>query len=153
MKVSIGSDHRGVDVRQELIGKLEQWGHTIVDCGAFSTESCDYPDIAEEVCEKLVSGQVERGVLICGTGIGMSIAANKIRGIRAAVCNDTKSAEMSRRHNNANVICLSADILAERSLDDVIQLWIATEFEGGRHQRRVDKIGELLQQQRETTLE
>ncbi len=153
MKISIGSDHRGVEVRQSLIETLESWDYQIVDCGSFGTESCDYPDIAREVCERLVAGEVERGILLCGTGIGMSIAANKIRGIRAAVCNDLKSAEMSRRHNDANVLCLSADIMAERSLDDVVKRWLETEFEGGRHQRRVDKIGELFQWQRETTAE
>ena len=147
MKISIGSDHRGVDVRQNLMNHLESTGYSMVDCGAFSTEGCDYPDIAREVCERLVSGEVERGILICGTGIGMAIAANKVDGIRAAVCNDTHSAEMSRRHNNANVLCLSANILAERSLDDVIEVWLTTEFEGGRHQRRVDKIAELFKNQ------
>ena len=109
MKISIGSDHRGVDLKSRVITLLEQVGHTFDDCGAYNSDSCDYPDIAHKVAGKVASDDCQRGILICGSGIGMSIAANKSPGVRAALCHDTQAAEMSRRHNNANVLCLSAD--------------------------------------------
>ena len=143
MNISIGSDHRGVDIKTRISKLLESMGHTIDDCGAYSSDSCDYPDIAHGVAAKIASGDSQRGILICGSGIGMSIAANKTECVRAALCHDAHAAEMSRRHNDANVICLSADHLETLSEDDfngVITTWMTTEFEGGRHQRRVDKI-------------
>jgi ribose 5-phosphate isomerase B len=108
--------------------------------GPESSESVDYPDFAFQVARAVGSGQVERGILICGTGIGMCIAANKVRGVRAAPCHDSITAEMSRRHNNANLLCLSADLLGEELIDRMLKIWLETEFEGGRHARRVDKI-------------
>jgi len=140
MKIAIGSDHRGFEVKTKIIEHLEKLGHESVDCGAHDCSSIDYPDIAASVAEKIVSREVDRGILICGSGIGMAIAANKFPGVRAATCHDDLTAEMSRRHNNVNVMCLSADLLGERLIDRMVDLWINTEFEKGRHQRRVDKI-------------
>ena len=143
MNIAIGNDHRGVESKQSLQATLESWGYQVSNCGADTSESCDYPDIAGAVAGKVASGECDRGILICGTGIGMAIAANKVCGARAAVCNDLKSARLCREHNNANVLCLSGDLLAEQSLDDVIKTFLETEFEGGRHARRVDKIAAL----------
>lgn len=143
MKIAIGSDHRGYEVKTKIIEHLKKLGHESVDCGAHDCNSIDYPDIATGVAEKIVSGEVDRGILICGSGIGMAITANKFPGVRAATCHDDLTAEMSRRHNNVNVLCLSADLLGERLIDRMVELWITTEFEKGRHQRRVDKITEV----------
>ena len=143
MKVTIGSDHRGLAQRKVLAAAIEALGHEVDDQGSFTEDPCDYPDIAVTVCERIISGESDRGILVCGTGIGMSIAANKTMAVRAALCHDTHAAEMSRRHNDANVLCLSADhldTLAEAEFDGIIQTWMSTDFEGGRHQRRVDKI-------------
>ncbi|PQO28006.1 ribose 5-phosphate isomerase B [Blastopirellula marina] len=143
MKIAIGSDHRGYEVKTKIIEHLKKLGHESVDCGAHDCNSIDYPDIATAVAEKIVNGEVDRGILICGSGIGMAITANKFPGVRAATCHDDLTAEMSRRHNNVNVMCLSADLLGERLIDRMVDLWINTEFEKGRHQRRVDKITEV----------
>ncbi|WDI40069.1 ribose 5-phosphate isomerase B [Bremerella sp. P1] len=143
MKIAIGSDHRGYEVKAKIIELLSKLGHESVDCGAHDCNSIDYPDIASAVAEKIVSGEVDRGILICGSGIGMAITANKFPGVRAATCHDDLTAEMSRRHNNVNVMCLSADLLGERLIDRMVELWITTEFEKGRHQRRVDKISDV----------
>lgn len=143
MRISVGSDHRGVDVKGKLDELLKRLGHEVDDVGTFSCESTDYPDIAAQVAEKVGCGQADRGILICGTGIGMAIAANKIRGVRAAPCYDELTAELSRRHNDLNVLCLSADMLGERNFDRLIETWLNTEFEGGRHERRVKKVSEL----------
>jgi ribose 5-phosphate isomerase B len=140
MKIAIGSDHRGFDVKRRIVASLKQLGHEVLDMGPESNESVDYPDFAFQVARAVGSGQVERGILICGTGIGMCIAANKVRGVRAAPCHDSITAEMSRRHNNANLLCLSADLLGEELIDRMLKIWLETEFEGGRHARRVDKI-------------
>jgi ribose 5-phosphate isomerase B len=143
MRISIGSDHRGFHVKAKLIQLLEQWGHEICDEGTHDSQSVDYPDIAAAVSRKVSSHEVDRGILICGTGIGMAIAANKFPGVRAAPCHDEVTAEMSRRHNDVNVLCLSADLLGERRIDRMVELWLRTEFEGGRHSRRVARIGEF----------
>ncbi|MBA2114326.1 ribose 5-phosphate isomerase B [Bremerella alba] len=143
MKIAIGSDHRGYEVKTKIIEHLKKLGHDSVDCGAHDCHSIDYPDIAMAVAEKIVGGEADRGILICGSGIGMAITANKFPGVRAATCHDDLTAEMSRRHNNVNVMCLSADLLGERLIDRMVDLWITTEFEKGRHQRRVDKITEV----------
>jgi ribose 5-phosphate isomerase B len=118
-------------------------GHEVVDVGAYTPDAVDYPDIAADVARKVSRGEVDRGILVCGTGLGMCIAANKLHGVRAAPCHDDITAEMSRRHNNANVLCLSADMLGERLIDRMVEIWLTTPFEGGRHARRVDKISEL----------
>lgn len=143
MRIAIGSDHRGYAVKCKLIELLNRLGQEVIDAGPASNESVDYPDIAAVVGSQVSSGAVERGILICGTGIGMCIAANKYPGVRAAPCHDDLTAEMSRRHNDLNVLCLSADMLGEKLIDRMVEIWLKTEFEGGRHARRVDKIGEM----------
>jgi ribose 5-phosphate isomerase B len=140
MKIVIGSDHRGFEVKRRLASLLERLGHEVVDLGPDGSGSVDYPDYAFPVAQAVSAGRVDRGILIDGTGIGMCIAANKVRGVRAAPCHDSITAEMSRRHNDANVLCLSADLLGGELLDRMVRIWLETEFEGGRHARRVDKI-------------
>ncbi len=143
MTVAIGSDHRGIEQRKWVADELQILGYAVIDLGTHSTESCDYPDIAEVVARQVATGAANRGVLICGTGIGVSIAANKVDGIRAAVCHDLRTAELSRRHNDANILCLPGDTMDERQFKETVNLWLKTEFEGGRHQRRVDKIAAI----------
>jgi len=140
MKIAIGADHRGCEAATRVAAHLKKAGHEIVQAGTFSEEPSDYPDPAYEVASKVGTGVVDRGMLICGSGIGMSIAANKVRGVRAALVHDELSAEMSRAHNDANVLCLSADLLGPRLIDKIVDLWMKTPFEGGRHERRVNKI-------------
>ncbi len=140
MKIAIGSDHRGFEVKRRIVALLRQLGHEVLDVGPASKDSVDYPDFAFRVAEAVGHGEAPRGILICGTGIGMCIAANKVPGVRAAPCHDSITAEMSRRHNDANVLCLSADLLGEELIDRMVKIWLETDFEGGRHARRVDKI-------------
>ncbi len=140
MRVALGNDHRGYPIRGKVLEVLERLGHDIVDVGTFSSEPVDYPDIAERVGRMISNGEADRAILICGTGLGMCISANKVAGVRAAPCHDDLTAEMSRRHNDANVLCLSADTLGERLIDRMIEIWLSTPFEGGRHARRVGKI-------------
>ena len=143
MRIVVGSDHRGYAVRGKLIDLLKRLGHEVVDVGSHSPDPVDYPDIALLAGRKVVDGEADRGILICGTGLGMCIAANKIYGIRAAPAHDDLAAEMSRRHNDLNVLCLSADMLGERLIDRMVKIWLDTPFEGGRHARRVEKITAL----------
>lgn len=143
MRVAIGSDHRGYHLKEQIIAMLRSKGHEVDDAGACGTESCDYPDFAAMVAKKVSQGAAERGVLICGTGMGMAICANKFRGVRAAPCNDEVTAELSRRHNDLNVLCLSGDMLSPRAVERIVEAWFSTPFEGGRHERRVEKIREL----------
>lgn len=145
MRIAVGSDHRGYHVKTKVVELLRQLGHEVEDHGTNSGEGVDYPDIASSVAQQVGGGAVERGILICGTGIGMCIAANKVKGVRAAPCHDDLTAEMSRRHNDLNVLCLSADMLGERLIDRMIEIWLSTPFEGGRHARRVEKITTLEQ--------
>jgi ribose 5-phosphate isomerase B len=140
MKIAIGSDHRGYEVKRRLADFLPQLGHEVLDVGPTGKDSVDYPDFAFQVARAVSEGRVERGILICGTGIGMCIAANKVAGVRAAPCHDSITAEMSRRHNDANILCLSADLLGEELIERMARIWLDTPFEGGRHARRVDKI-------------
>jgi ribose 5-phosphate isomerase B len=140
MKIAIGSDHRGYEAKRRIIPVLQNLGHEVLDVGTPGPESVDYPDFAFAVGEAIGSGRVDRGILICGTGIGMCIAANKVNGVRAAPCHDSITAEMSRRHNDANVLCLSADLLGQDLIDRMIRIWLETPFESGRHARRVEKI-------------
>lgn len=140
MKVALASDHRGVRVKGKIYNQLTDLGHEAVDLGPDSDESVDYPDYAALVAGAIADGSTDRGVLICGTGMGMCIAANKFDGVRAVNCHDDVTAEMSRRHNDANVMCLSADLLGDKLLGRIIEIWMRTEFEGGRHKRRTDKI-------------
>jgi ribose 5-phosphate isomerase B len=140
MRIAIGSDHRGFDVKRRVVSLLQELGHEVLDMGPGSNESVDYPDFAFEVARAVSEQRVDRGILICGSGIGMCIAANKVPGVRAAPCHDSITAEMSRRHNDANVLCLSADLLGEELIERMVRIWLATDFEGGRHARRVEKI-------------
>jgi ribose 5-phosphate isomerase B len=140
MKIAVGSDHRGTHVKQRVLQLLKHLGHDVTDVGPEGPGSVDYPDYALQVAVAVGSGQVERGVLICGTGIGMCIAANKVRGVRAAPCHDSITAELSRRHNDSNVLCLSADLLGEELIERMVRIWLETPFDGGRHARRVEKI-------------
>jgi ribose 5-phosphate isomerase B len=143
MRIAVGSDHRGFVIKGKIVALLKRLEHHVIDVGPETPESVDYPDIAEIVGSRVSEGSVDRGILICGTGIGMCIAANKFAGVRAAPCHDDLTAEMSRRHNDLNVLCLSADMLGERLIDRMVEIWLATEFEGGRHARRVCKIADL----------
>lgn len=143
MKIAVASDHRGFDVKGKILALIRDLGHDAIDFGPEATESVDYPDFAALVAEAISKGEIDRGILICGTGIGMCITANKYSGVRAAVCHDDLTAEMSRLHNDANALCLSGDLLGDRLIRRMVEIWINTEFEGGRHARRVDKIGEI----------
>ena len=142
MKIAVGSDHRGLDDKKYVISALAELGQQTKDFGSYSTDSVDYPDIAQAVCEAVVKNQFDFGILICGTGIGMSIAANKVKGIRAALCCDTFGAQRARQHNDANVICLGAE-RGETGVKEILQTFLTTQFEGGRHQRRIDKMREM----------
>jgi len=143
MRIAVGCDHRGHEIRGKLVDFLRSLGHDVLDLGVFSDEPVDYPDVAAAVASRVSRGDVERGILICGTGLGMCIPANKFPGVRAAPCHDDLTAEMSRRHNDLNVLCLSADLLGERLIDRMLEIWLQTPFEGGRHARRVEKIAAL----------
>jgi ribose 5-phosphate isomerase B len=143
MRVAIGADHRGVALKAKVKDMLERAGHSVEDQGAHSNESVDYPDFAAAVASRVSNGQFERGILICGTGTGMCIAANKFANVRAVNCQDELTAQMSRRHNDANVLCLPADLLGEKPIEGLITSWLDTAFEGGRHARRVDKLSQL----------
>jgi ribose 5-phosphate isomerase B len=143
MRIAVGSDHRGFAIKSKVVDLLKRLNQEVIDVGPHSSESVDYPDIASVVAKQVSDHSVDRGILICGTGIGMCIAANKFPGVRAAPCHDDLTAEMSRRHNDLNVLCLSADMLGEKLIDRMIDIWLKTEFEGGRHARRVEKIAGL----------
>ena len=143
MRIVIGSDHRGVDTKRRLIASLQEMQHEVIDLGPIGLESVDYPDYAFEVARRVSKGEADRGLLICGTGIGMCIAANKVKGVRAAPCHDSITAEMSRRHNDANVLCLSADLLGEELMLRMAKIFLETEFEAGRHARRIEKIAKF----------
>ena len=140
MKIAIGSDHAAFDVRKIVAQALRKDGHDVTEMGAPSTESYDYPDAAKAVGEAVVGGKAQQGILLCGTGIGVCISANKIHGIRAALCHDEFTTRMAREHNDANVLCLGGRVLAPEKAVELARLYLATPFAGGRHQRRVDKI-------------
>jgi ribose 5-phosphate isomerase B len=145
MKIAIGADHRGADVTHHLGEWLRQQDYEVEFKGECSDRASDYPDAAFAVATAVASGEADRGILICGTGIGMSISANKVPGIRAALVHDEVGADLSRRHNDANILCLSADMLGLRIIDRIVKTWLATKFEGGRHARRVHKIAAIEQ--------
>lgn len=140
MRICIGSDHRGVHIKNRLAQALQAREFIVIDEGTHGDAAVDYPDIAREVALKVSSGDADRGILICGTGIGMAITANKFDRVRAAPCYDEVMVEMSRRHNDVNVLCLPGDLIGERSVDDLVLMWLQTEFDGGRHAHRVKKI-------------
>ena len=143
MRIAIGSDHRGYHLKEKLTAMLRTSGHEVDDVGTCATESVDYPDYAILVAQQVSEGKAERGILVCGSGIGMAIAANKFPGIRAAPCTDEITAEISRLHNDLNILCLSADMLSPRVVQRMLEVWMNTEFEGGRHARRIQKILDL----------
>lgn len=143
MALALGSDHGGFRLKEEIKRHLTELNVPFHDFGTYSTDSVDYPDVAKEVAEAVASGQYEQGILICGTGIGISIAANKVKGIRAALCSDDFSAQMARQHNNANILALGERVLGPGLALHIVDTFLKTPFEGGRHARRVDKIGQL----------
>ena len=140
MKIAVGCDHAGLDLKPAVLEELRAQGAEVVDCGTTGPESCDYPDFAVEVSRLVADGRADRGVLMCGTGLGMSMVANKFPGVRAAVVADDFAAELSRRHNDANVLCLGGRVIEPGKAAGLLRLWLETPFEGGRHGRRVDKI-------------
>ncbi len=140
MKVAVGNDHRGLNAKIRVVRLLAELGHEVHDLGATAHTTVDYPDYAIPVAEEVRDGIADRGILICATGHGMCIAANKVNGVRAANCRDVVDAELSRRHNDTNVMCLGADLLGEEQIDRMIRAWLVTDFEGGRHNRRREKV-------------
>ncbi|MCR4429779.1 MAG: ribose 5-phosphate isomerase B [Tepidanaerobacteraceae bacterium] len=142
MKIAIASDHGGFELKKEIIKLLESKKIDYTDFGTFSAESVDYPDVAIPCAEAVARGQFDKGIIICGTGIGVCICANKVKGIRAALCHDTFSARMSRMHNDANVLTMGGRVIGPGLAADIVEEWLDAGFEGGRHQRRIEKIGE-----------
>ncbi len=141
--LAIGCDHGGFELKNHIIMHLKERNIDFKDFGTYDENSCDYPDIAEKVCASITSGESKNGILVCGTGIGMSIAANKIPGIRAALCGDVYSAKMTKQHNNSNVICLGGRVIGRELAFMIVDEWLDAEFLGGRHQNRIDKIHAL----------
>jgi ribose 5-phosphate isomerase B len=143
MRIAVGADHAGFALKERIAAQLREGGHDVVDCGCKSEESVDYPDFGAAVGRAVAGGDCERGILVCGTGIGIGMAANKIPGIRAAMVHDRFTAEMSRRHNDANVLCLGARVMNAKHAEEVAEFWLGLPFDGGRHARRVGKINAL----------
>lgn len=146
--IAIGCDHGGLAMKNFIVEFLKKEGYEVKDFGIYENKSVDYPDIAKPVCESIQNGECDRGILVCGTGIGMSIAANKFNGIRAAVCGDIYSAKMTKVHNNSNVITLGGRVIGEETAREIVDIWLKSEYEGGRHQGRLDKIAEIEENQR-----
>lgn len=143
MKISLGCDHGGYALKEHIKAYLESKGHEVVDCGTYSTDSCDYPIFGEAAARKVQSGECERGIVICTTGIGISIAANKVKGIRCAHCADSLEAEMTRRHNDANMLAIGAGFTGKNLAERMVEVFLSTDFEGGRHARRVEKLNAI----------
>ena len=143
MKIAVGCDHGGLEHKNAIAEHLKERGFEVTDYGIYEQVSVDYPDIAKKLCASITSGENELGILVCGTGIGMSIAANKVNGIRAAACSEHFSAKFTRLHNNSNVLCLGGRVIGVGTAVELVDLFVDTEFEGGRHQTRVDKIMEI----------
>ena len=146
-KITIGCDHAGYELKKKVIDHLQERGIEVIDVGTHSTDSCDYPAIAHAVCKNIQDGVTELGILVCGTGIGMSMAANKHRGIRAAACSDTFSARLTRIHNDANVLCFGERVVGMGLACDLVDAFVDAEFEGGKHARRVDMITAIEKEQ------
>lgn len=140
MKISIGCDHGGFALKEQVAEHLKQLGHEVVDCGTYSTDSCDYPEFGAKAARMVADGQCQRGVVICTTGIGISISANKVKGIRCALCMNTDMAMMTRKHNDANMIATGAKYVTPQLAFEMVDIFLSTDFEGGRHQIRVDKL-------------
>ena len=145
MKIAIGNDHTAVEMKNHIQQYLEEKGHEVINFGTDSHDRCDYPVYGKKVAEAIVNGECERGILICGTGIGISLAANKVKGIRAAVCSESYSARLTRQHNDANIIAFGARVVGEATAEMIVDEFINTDYEGGRHQRRVDMITAIEQ--------
>lgn len=143
MRIAMSADHRGASAAQLLADKLRREGHTVEICGEMANQMVDYPEPAFQVGKHVADGKADLGLLICGTGIGMSIAANKVKGVRAAAVHDELTAQISRSHNDANVLCLSADLLGQRLIETIVETWMKTPFQGGRHARRLHKIAAI----------
>lgn len=142
MKVIVGSDHGGFNLKSTIVRELKEKGVKVTDFGPESAESVDYPDFAKPLAEKVAAGEYDKGILICGTGIGMSISANKVQGIRCALVHDTFSARATREHNDSNILAMGERVIGKGLASDIVDIWLNTEFEGGRHEKRVRKIEE-----------
>ena len=142
-KIALGADHAGYELKEKITDYLKKKGYEISDFGTFSTESTDYPDFAMKTAKSVSEKESDVGILVCGTGIGMSIVANKLPGVRAALCNSVETAKLAREHNHANLLCLGARVERTESVEDILDMWLTTEFEHGRHDRRVEKIHTL----------
>ena len=142
-RIAIGCDHRGFTLKQLIMPFLQNSGHSYQDFGCYNTDSIDYPDIAQKVGEAVASGSFDHGILICSTGIGMSIASNKVKGIKAALCHDAFAAQRARQHNDANILCMRGEDIESESASEIVKTFLATDFEGGRHIQRVNKIKAL----------
>lgn len=147
MKIAVGSDHGGFKLKQEVIAYIEAKGYQYEDFGTYSPDSVDYPDVALKVAQEVAKGSFQRGILLCGTGIGIGIVANKVPGIRAALCHDTFSAKATREHNDANILTMGERVIGVGLALDILEAWLTTDFAGGRHQRRVDKIKAIEEEQ------
>lgn len=143
MKIAIGADHGGYALKEEIVALLKDLGHEVADFGCNCADSVDYPDYALPVAEKVASGEFDRGILICGTGVGMSIAANKVKGIRCALVHDLFTAKATREHNDSNVLAMGGRIIGPAVAREIVKIWLSTEFEGGRHQNRLNKIAAI----------
>lgn len=143
MKIAIGNDHVAVEMKNHITSYLEEMGHEVINFGTDSSERCDYPVYGKKVADAVASGECERGILICGTGIGISLAANKVKGIRAAVCSEAYSARLTRQHNDANIIAFGARVVGIATAEMIVDEFIKTEYEGGRHQKRIDMIAAI----------
>lgn len=143
MNISLGCDHGAYALKEHLKDHLTQLGHHVVDCGTYSADSCDYPVFAKAAAEQVASGACERGIVLCTTGIGISISANKVKGVRCALCSEPYSAEMTRRHNDANMLAMGAGLVGPNMAQRIVDTFLSTEFEGGRHQRRVDLMMDI----------
>lgn len=140
MKIALGSDHAGLEMKEFVKSLLAKQGHEVIDVGTHGSASVDYPDFAQAACRKVLSGEAERAILACGSGVGMSMAANRFKGIRAVLCTDLYLARFSRLHNDANVLCLPGRLMGIGLAEEVVRVWLETPFEGGRHSRRVEKM-------------
>jgi ribose 5-phosphate isomerase B len=143
MKIAIGSDHAGFALKEDVRDLVKEFGHEVIDCGTYNTESVDYPDFGEKVSRMVSGGEVDRGILVCGTGLGMTMVANKFSNVRAALCNDLFCARMSRLHNDANVLVLGGRIIGKDLAAEIVRTWLSTAFEGDRHMRRLHKIKKI----------
>ena len=148
MKVVFACDHAGLPLKEAVIRHLKELGHEVVDEGCFTAERVDYPVMGEKAARKVASGECAMGVLICGTGIGISMAANRVRGVRAAVCSEPYSARLSRQHNNTNIVAFGARVIGIETAKDIVDAWLSAEYEGGRHQVRIDMIDEIARTQK-----